>query len=151
MKKKTLIIIGILVAVIVLVIIILVNRNSDNEDQSNENQNDNSNSSSGAANNLTASIPEQGYPIEKGVSKRKEVYDMQVKLVNDYGAYVGTSGPDGVWGAFTENAVIKHLKKNKFNTYGELLAAYGANPPSSNSTSGNATNIINIVSSFFSR
>lgn len=145
MKKKTLIIIGILVAVIVLVIILLVNNNSDNEEQSNKNQNNSS--SSGAANNLT----EQGYPIKKGVSKRKEVYDMQVKLVNEYGAFVGTNGPDGVWGGFTENAVIKHLKKNKFNTYGELLAAYGANPPASNSTSGNATNIINIVSSFFNR
>lgn len=149
MKKKTLIIIGILVAVIVLVIILLVNNNSDNEEQSNKNQNNSS--SSGAANNLTASIPEQGYPIKKGVSKRKEVYDMQVKLVNEYGAFVGTNGPDGVWGDFTEKAVIKHLKKNKFNTYGELLAAYGANPPASNSTFSNVTNVMNIVSSFFNR
>jgi hypothetical protein len=118
---------------------------------SEENSSNPINSGSVSSQNAGISLAEAGYPIKKGVSKRKEVYDMQVKLVNDYGANVGSKGPDGDWGTATETAVMKHLKTNVFNSYGHLLAAYSSNPPTANSSNpGWLTNAITTVSNFLS-
>lgn len=86
MKNKKIIIIGIVVLAIVITALILIFRKK--PEDSEENSNNSTNPGSGTSQNAGISLAEAGFPIKKGVSKRKEVYDMQVKLVNDYGANV---------------------------------------------------------------
>ncbi len=149
MKNKKIIIIGIVVLAIVITALILIFRKKPLDSE--ENSSNPTNSSSVSSQNAGIALVNAGYPIKKGVSKRKEVYDMQVKLVNDYGANVGSKGPDGDWGTATETAVMKHLKTNVFNSYGHLLAAYSSNPPTANSSNpGWLTNAITTVSNFLS-
>lgn len=151
MKNKKFIIIGVIVLLIVITALILIFRKKSEDSEENSSNSTNSGSGSGTSQNAGISLAESGYPIKKGVSKRKEVYDMQVKLVNDYGANVGSKGPDGDWGTATETAVMKHLKTNVFNSYGQLLAAYSSNPPTANSSNpGWLTNAITTVSNFLS-
>lgn len=137
--KKTWIIIA-AVAVVVIIAAILIFRRKPEDETEEQSNNTGSAPSSGAGISL---LPERGYPIMKGVSKRKEVYDMQVRLVNEYGANVGISGPDGDWGNATETVVLKYLKKNKFNSLGELKAAFAANPGTG--SGGTASGVIDTV------
>lgn len=142
LNKKTVLIIGAVAALIVIVVVIL-SRSRNNQSGQSTNDTDTMSGSSATA----SMIPERGFPIYKGVSKRKEVQDLQHKLIMDYGANLGSSGADGIWGNLTETAVKKYLNTNKFQTLGHLQAAYLANPPQP--SSANVSSIYNIFESWF--
>lgn len=118
MKNKTLIFIGIGTAVLIVALILILTNSNDDENEG---------SSSSAANNLISTLPQRGYPIRKGVSKRKEVQDMQKILKQDFGADLGTFGTDGDWGDTTEREVLKYLKVNEFNSLGHLKSIISFN------------------------
>ena len=144
--KKTWIIIAAVAVVVIIAAILIFRRKPEDETESNA-----PTSSGSSWSNITAALtlPEGGYPIYMGVSKRREVQYLQNVLKTKYGADLGSWGVDGQWGQKTEDAVMLHLKKNRFNTYGELQAAIGANAPSGTQGSTGLSGVMDIVNNLF--
>ena len=55
--------------------------------------------------------PNDTFPLKKG-KRGKRVEQLQIWLVQKYGAKFPQYGVDGIWGNETEEAVNKHLKRD---------------------------------------